>query len=121
MQILAYITIRPERVKKGSENWLDKHNFPQAPVICRPNELVGENGHKWKAKILKELYPQILGIIDDNAKILEFLAPDYQGKVFLYEHHDNFNYPFVLACKNWLEVYLNIKKYANRFTYSHNS
>jgi 5'(3')-deoxyribonucleotidase len=109
--IVSYITIRPERVKEGTKNWLSKHNFPLAPVICRPNELVNSNGHKWKAEVLKKLYPQVLGIIDDNAKLLEFLSPNYQGTVFLYDHHDNLNFPFAIACQNWLDVYQEVKKF----------
>lgn len=109
--IVAYITIRPKRVIDGTKNWLAKHNFPSAPVICRPNELVHSNGNEWKAKVLKELYPKVQGIIDDNAKLLQFLSPDYKGRVFMYEHHDNLGFPFAVACKDWLTVYKEVKKY----------
>jgi len=109
--IAAYLTIRPERVLEGTRTWLTKHNFPPAPVICRPNELVHNNGNEWKAKILEELYPKILGIIDDNAKLLQFLSSGYQGRVFLYEHNDNLGFPCAVACKDWLTVYQEVKKY----------
>ncbi len=80
-------------------------------MICRPNKLVHSNGHEWKAKILKELYPKVLGIIDDNSKLLQFLDPDYKGTVFMYEHHDNLGFPFAVACKDWLTVYQEVKRY----------
>lgn len=83
-----------------------------APVICRPNEIVHGNGNEWKAKVLQELYPRVLGIIDDNAKLLQFLNLDYKGKVFMYEHQDNLGFPYAVACKDWLTVYEEVKKYS---------
>jgi len=109
--IVAYITVRPERVLEGTKNWLKKHNFPLAPVICRPNELVHSDGNEWKAKILEKLYPKVLGIIDDNAKLLQFISRDYKGIVFMYDHHDNLGFPFAIACKDWLTVYEEVEKY----------
>lgn len=109
--VVAYITVRPERVSEGTRNWLKKHNFPTAPIICRPNELGRSSWNEWKAKILEELYPRVLGIIDDNAKLLQFLSPDYKGKIFLYDHHDNLGFPYAVACKDWLTVYKEVKEY----------
>lgn len=114
--IVTYITIRPERVLEGTKNWLTKHNFPLAPVICRPNKLAYSNGNEWKAKILEELYPRVLGIIDDNAKLLQFLSPNYKGKVFMYDHNDNLGFPFAVACKDWLTVYNEVEKYISRIS-----
>ena len=109
--VVAYITARPERVSEGTKHWLSKHDFPVAPVICRPNELVHDNSTEWKANVLEELYPKVLGIVDDNARLLQFLSPDYKGKVFLYDHHDNLGVPYAVACKDWLTVYKEVKKY----------
>jgi len=109
--IVAYITARPERVIEGTKNWLTKHNFPLAPVICRPNELEHSSSHEWKAKIIEELYPKVLGIIDDNAKLLQFISSDYKGKIFMYEHHDNLGFPYAVACKDWFTVYEEVKKF----------
>ncbi|MFZ4632289.1 MAG: hypothetical protein ACOYL8_03780 [Patescibacteria group bacterium] len=114
--IVAYITVRPEKVIEGTKNWLAKHNFPLAPVICRPNELDHKNGNEWKAKILEELYPKVLGIIDDNAKLLQFVNPNYKGRVFLYDHHDNLGFPYAVACKDWLTVYNEVKKYISNIS-----
>ena len=114
--IVAYITIRPEKVIEGTKNWLSKHNFPLAPVICRPNELVHKNGNEWKAKVLEELYPRVLGIIDDNAKLLQFLNPDYKGRVFMYEHMNNLGFPFAVACKDWHTIYKEVKKYISKIS-----
>jgi len=109
--IVAYITIRPNRVLAGTKNWLKKHRFPEAPIICRPDEIVHGNGNEWKAKMLEKLYPNVLGIIDDNAKLLAFLSKNYQGKVFLYDHSSHYDFSFAVACKNWGKVYEEIKKH----------
>ena len=71
------------------------------------------DGNKWKAGILQELYPQIIGIIDDNAKLLEFLDKDYKGMVFLYDHHNSDSQLNVVPCTNWLKVFEEIKKNLN--------
>jgi hypothetical protein len=109
--IAAYITVRPTSVIDGTRNWLKKHNFPEATIITRPMEVPHSDGNKWKARILQELYPQILGIIDDNAKLLEFLDKDYKGVVFLYDHHSYDGKLNVVPCQNWLKVFEEIKKF----------
>lgn len=103
--VTAYITARPVKVSTGTKNWLRQHNFPDAPLICRPDEIMHSKGNEWKAEVLKTLYPRVLGIIDDNAQLLQCLGTDYPGRVFLYDHHDNLGYPYVAACKDWLQVY----------------
>lgn len=109
--IAAYITVRPEIVLPGTKLWLDKHGFPPAPIIGRPKNILHTDGNKWKAEILQELYPNIVGIIDDNAKLLEFLDKKYQGVVFLYDHHITDSPLQVVPCKNWLTVFEKIKKH----------
>ncbi len=86
--VVAYITARPDSVRRGTERWLEKHGFPKAPVILRPGK-PGYHGlatkNTWKAELLKELYPNVMGIIDDNPGLLDALADiDYQGTVYLY-------------------------------------
>ncbi len=115
--IAAYITARPERVSEGTRIWLAKHNFPVAPLICRPNDIAHGNGNEWKAKVLEEMYPKVFGIIDDNAKLLQFLSKDYKGMVFMYEHNSDLGFPFAVACKDWITVYKEVKKYITRFNY----
>jgi hypothetical protein len=111
MPVAAYITVRPEIVSPGTKIWLDKHGFPRAPIICRPMTVPHAEGNKWKAGVLLELYPQILGIIDDNTKLLEFLDKNYKGVVFLYDHHTTDSKLNVVPCPNWLKVFGEIKKF----------
>lgn len=110
--IAAYITVRPTSVIDGTKIWLEKHHFPIAPIITRPPEVLHTNGNAWKAELLNNLYPQILGIIDDNAKLLEFLGKDYKGVVFLYDHHSYDGKLNVVPCQNWLKVFEEIKSYS---------
>lgn len=113
--IAVYLTARPELVVAGTREWLNKHGFPPAPLICRPNEIEHEGGNKWKAGVLQELYPKIVGIIDDNPKLFSYLPDSYAGTIFLYDHHDNFGRNNVIPCRNWLEVYKNIKNIYKNF------
>ena len=112
--ISAYITVRPETILSGTQKWLDKHSFPKAPIICKPMEIEHKDGNKWKAEMLQKLYPQVLGMIDDNAKLLEYLNKDYQGIIFLYDHTATDSKPNVVPCKNWLAVFEEVKKYFNK-------
>ncbi len=107
--VAAYITVRPTSVIEGTKIWLDKHGFPVAPIICKPMSVPHPEGNKWKAGVLQELYPQILGIIDDNAKLLEFLNKGYEGTIFLYDHHRTDSQLHVIPCPNWPQVFENIK------------
>lgn len=105
--IAAYITIRPEGIRSGTEEWLEKHGFPKAPVICRPK--VEEDGVRWKAMVLSTLFPQVKGIIDDNDRLLEFLGDEYAGKIFLYNHQKERGKENIFACPDWLAVYKRVK------------
>ena len=107
--ITAYITVRPEKVLSGTQDWLNKHKFPLAPIICRPENIAHKDGNKWKADLLHKLYPDVLGIIDDNAKLLEFLNSDYPGYIFLYDHTTTDKGPNIIPCPNWINVYEEVK------------
>lgn len=103
--IVAYITARPVSIAQATTYWLKKHNFPYAPVISRPKNVKNEDGGKWKAKVLRCLYPEILGIVDDNCKLPFYLGEKYKGTVYLYGglrvKEKNIN---ITHCKNWIEV-----------------
>lgn len=109
--IVCYLTIRPDSTVEGTKNWLNKYNFPKAPVVTRPRNIRYSKGSLWKAGVLNYLYPQVLGIVDDNPRLIEKMPQGYKGTVFLYDYHkshikrDNFIY-----CKDWNEVLKNVKK-----------
>lgn len=83
--ISAYITARPESIREGTQYWLNKHKFPKAPLILKPNEISFKKSSKWKADLLYSLYPQILGIIDDNKSVANNLPKNYQGNFFIFK------------------------------------
>ncbi|RLJ00204.1 MAG: hypothetical protein DRP06_02380 [Candidatus Aenigmatarchaeota archaeon] len=113
--LVVYITTRPESVIKGTKVWLKNNNFPNLPVICRPDRIPHENGIEWKAKILENLEQQVKGIVDDNPNLLSFLPQDYKGIIFLYGK-DSINTKLnAIPCKDWETVYEEVKTAFNGF------
>lgn len=112
--ISVYITIRPDVILSGTQKWLDKHNFPKAQIICKPPNVEHKDGNKWKAGILNELYPNVVGIIDDNDQLLEFIGEEYKGVIFLYNHSVTKSNPKIIPCKKWENVYEEVKKYSGK-------
>lgn len=111
VEIVAYITTRPSVVKNGTAKWLTKHKFPQAPIITRPSYIPHSNGNEWKADVLTFLYPNVIGIIDDNPSLVKFLPNDYKGKIFQYDCDSvSRNNLEVFACKDWETVVDTIKR-----------
>ena len=116
--IVAYITARQETVRPGTEKWLHKHTFPAAELIMRPsgislNAADAVNRNMWKAQVLKYLYPQVAGIVDDNiglAHQLESLG--YEGMLYVYgKKTDEFNgNPRVIVCPTWADVLSHVKR-----------
>jgi uncharacterized HAD superfamily protein len=111
INIVAYITARPEFLYKITEEWLVKHKFPGASVILKPENISHKDGNKWKARVLEYLYPQVCGIVDDNPKLGKEISDEYKGKIYLlsYETHENEKHN-VVACYDWDKVHLEILK-----------
>jgi len=55
--ISVYLTIRPKKVISGTKSWLDKHNFPKAPVVCCPDEVPFEDKISGKPNFSKIIIP----------------------------------------------------------------
>lgn len=108
--IVVYLTVRPEEVNQGTETWLLKHSFPKAPIIARPSHIHHKDGHKWKAEVLTELFPEVCGLIDDNDQILQYLTPQYLGQLFFYSRttcqSTSLN---VHCCPTWPDVIKKLK------------
>lgn len=108
--ISAYITARPESVVPGTQEWLAKNGFPQAPVIARPNDYPRKLSNVWKAGVLEYLQQKVLGIVDDNGGILDHFK-DYCGTIFLYDNEETPESDFdAVACPNWETVFEEVKK-----------
>jgi len=109
--IISYITIRPRVIFEITKKWLKKNNFPKAPVILKPKNIDRKIGTKWKAKVLEYLYPEVLGIVDDNPGLVKNLSKSYKGIVFLYDHIETDRKDIkVIPCKDWNQVLIKVKK-----------
>ncbi|MEI8068013.1 MAG: hypothetical protein WCG91_03670 [Candidatus Shapirobacteria bacterium] len=103
--IVAYITVRSEYIRNGTQFWLDKHGFPKAELINRPFGVERKDGNKWKAGVLEDLYPQIIGIVDDNPGLVDFLSKDYKGTVYMYDNKETKRNDIkVIPCGTWDDV-----------------
>ena len=101
--VVAYITARPEVVHDGTQKWLDKHGFPKARIVLRPTHVDHDEGNKWKAQVLHDLHPHILGIIDDNPNLVSYLPKNYLGKIFVFGGGASAS-SNILNCPTWEDV-----------------
>jgi predicted AAA+ superfamily ATPase len=109
--VVSYITIRPRAIFEITKQWLNKNNFPKAPVILKPRNIDRKIGTKWKAKVLEYLYPEVVGIVDDNPSLVKNLSKSYKGTVFLYDHSETERKDIkVVPCKDWNQVLKMVKK-----------
>ena len=82
--ILGYLTIRPTSVNEATLQWLRSNKFPPAPLIARPRGIAMEERNKWKGETLNELYPFVVGIVDDSTKNALAAGKTYPGTIFLF-------------------------------------
>ena len=108
--ISAYITIRPEVVREGTEHWLMKHGFPKAPIILKPNSVLFREGNKWKAKVIEDLFPNLVGFIDDNLNLVNSFSNKYKGIIFFYNKKEIKSDLNLIQCKDWEQVYKEVKQ-----------
>lgn len=110
--VVAYITTRPEAVREGTLKWLKMYKFPQAELIMRPKEVLVTEANTWKAKILEDLYPSVLGIVDDNPDVVEKISSSYKGVVFMFENSTSSRNDIeVYPCEDWDEVISKAKEW----------
>lgn len=103
--IKAYITARWERIREKTEAWLWKHEFPNAPVFMRPEDTEHLRAMEWKAQFLPTMYPEIVGIVDDDPRLIQYLSDDYPGTIFLYKNTEHRETPIdVIKCADWNAV-----------------
>jgi hypothetical protein len=59
------------------------------------------------------MYPEVIGIVDDNSLLVDNLSSDYKGVVFLYDniqHHGKD--ATVIPCEHWDDVYTAVLEYS---------
>lgn len=109
--IVTYLTTRPSIVIPGTKAWLKKHGFPEVEVIARPPSVPSSEGNAWKAGVLELLYPQVIGVIDDNPALVTSLSPSYKGTVYLYDNTDHPRQDItIIPGKSWRELEEKIHK-----------
>lgn len=110
--VSCYLTTRPEVIRAGTEKWLTKNNFPVAEIIMRPENISSKDGNKWKAGVLQSLYPEVIGIIDDNPELIDFLPETYEGTIFLYGFRKFEDCKAkVIPCKDWENILIEIENF----------
>lgn len=112
--IVSYLTVRPRCIFGATKFWLKDNNFPVASVILKPKNVSRKMGNKWKAKVLEYLYPQVLGIVDDNSGLVDCFSRKYKGIVFLYNNTTDNKVVRVVECKDWNDVLRQVKKNCKR-------
>jgi len=109
--ILTYITNRPECIYPGTKRFLQMHNFLNLPIIFGSSGPHQTEGAKWKAKVLKILYPEIIGVIDDSSSFIKELEPNYQGVIFHYNHQEKCSDKLnIIPCNRWADILKEIKR-----------
>lgn len=109
--VVAYITVRLPVSLNETKVWLKEHNFPDAPIITKPKSIDRKIGNKWKAKVLEYLYPQVVGIVDDNPGLTKYFGKKYKGVIYLYDQMEAERKDInVVPCENWETVAKKVKE-----------
>ena len=115
--VLGYVTVRPQCVLQGTQDWLLAKGFPPAPVIGRPDSVPFDQGNTWKGCLLSSLASYIKVFVDDNPSVMRGLSPNYNGKLLLYSYSESVvpddRKPFVVACPTWSDISTAIKDLIN--------
>lgn len=122
LPIVAYITARPASTYKGTQKWLERYRFPNVPIIFRSSRTDHPGRHSWKADVLKALYPEVLGIVDDHPKLKrELRDARYKGKLLLYDNGKNEKtyHSRLVHFKNWQEILTEVEKFKQSVSAKH--
>jgi len=68
----CYLTSRPTAVYQATVEWLNKHHFPKAPVICRPSWIKFKEADQWKKELIERLGVDF--VLEDNIWFAETLS-----------------------------------------------
>jgi len=111
--ITLWATIRPVEVSEETKAWLLQHGFPEAELLARPQDITLEDANRWKARRVAELYPHIIGIIDNSPSVMEHLPSDYPGVGLLFDCDTSPRTDInVIPCPTWADVLRHTHQYA---------
>jgi hypothetical protein len=88
--IRAYVTTRPASLLQVTIAWLRSNRFPEAPVICRPDDVSFEDATAWKVAQIIKLNPD--AHIDDDSGVAEGLVFASNVVVFLVHRPHGLDY-----------------------------
>lgn len=107
----SYLLSRHDQAYNATKEWLSEHGFPELPIILRDEDNRFDDQYKWKADVLCRFRATILGLVDDDLGVLEYLPSDYKGQLFFLGHEQipetQLN---AHACPDWKAVYRKIKQ-----------
>ncbi|MFA5856082.1 MAG: hypothetical protein WC867_01890 [Candidatus Pacearchaeota archaeon] len=115
----GYITARPKNLEKVTRELIINEEMPNKGigVIMRPsNEELMDMGidsvDEWKPLLLDYLYPQIIGIVDDEIKHAQAVKVNYPGRYYLlgYEKAPKCLIS-VVTCPAWKDVLREVGRY----------
>lgn len=103
--IVGYCTVRPVNTDEDTIEWLRENGFPDLPVVAKPVDVPFSEGNKWKAAALHELWPEVMGIVDDNPMVPSFAGKDYPGTIYLITYTEcPPEASHAIPCSSWPDV-----------------
>jgi 5'(3')-deoxyribonucleotidase len=108
---ILYISSRPSVVVKGTSEWLQEQGFPSGELVLRTT-YDKQNGNAWKADIIEQKWPQVVGVVDDNPEIIWFFSRHYKGVIYLFgvSARSEMKDRNVRLCARWEDVLHEINK-----------
>lgn len=110
--VVAYVSARPETIHDATRAWLERHGFPDAPLVLRPADTPIQSKNSWKAEVLHALYPRVTGIVDDQVSLFDQLkGMGYRGRHYLYDNgHTTQDFSGYDAARSWDDLVAAIKR-----------
>ncbi len=105
-RLACYLTVRSEAMRSETECWFSRYDLPTLPLAMRDAAHSASNA-QWKAAALEYLFPEVQGIIDNDARIARLLEEQgYRGKVFLLglNEHEYAPSNIVTPIEDWAEL-----------------
>lgn len=104
--IRLYLSSRLDTNQAVTEQWLEKHHLPKAPVVTRPDSV---RSRHWKLDYLHKHHPEVWGLVDDDIEENLLLHTLYRGKLFMIgrkgaERSSVFQ-PQIVHLRGWEEFY----------------
>jgi len=111
IKILLHLSARPPIVYPGTYYWMQNKDIPKVDLrFSTPEEGHLNNRNEYKARELLELYPYILGIIDDHPELLSYFPYDYEGTIFVFDYKEKHTHPRAICCSDWEHTFYEVKK-----------